>query len=113
MKLACRVALENYNKKLVDKRLGFWYILFNLNERETREMQSKTDAIKETLMNTFSGFVVAYAITSLLFPVMDKIGPFWVTVIMTVVSLIRSYYWRRVFNAKATKKLVDMAKETC
>ena len=65
--------------------------------------QSKKNSMVEIGMNTASGFVVSFAITSVLLPYIATIGAFGVTCIFTVVSLVRSYVWRRIFNKKAIK----------
>jgi ABC-type spermidine/putrescine transport system permease subunit I len=76
-------------------------------------MQTKRSMMIETLLNTFSGFVVSYAITSMLLPYMETLGAMAITWIFTIVSLIRSYVWRMIFNKKIAKKAVDIAAETC
>ena len=76
-------------------------------------MQTKRSMMIETLLNTFSGFVVSYAITTALLPFMETLGAFAITWIFTIVSLIRTYVWRMIFNKKIAKNYVDMAKETC
>ena len=63
-------------------------------------MQSKKGTCTEILLNTGSGFVVSFAITSFLLPYMVTVGAFGITCIFTVVSLVRSYIWRRIFNKK-------------
>jgi len=67
-------------------------------------MQNKKSSMVEVGLNTASGFVVSFAITSFLLPYMVGIGAFSVTCIFTVVSLIRSYFWRRFFNKKVLTK---------
>ncbi len=66
-------------------------------------MQSKKNSMVEILLNTGSGFIVSFAITSFLLPYMVTVGAFGITCIFTVVSLVRSYVWRRTFNRKAVK----------
>ena len=66
-------------------------------------MQSKKSSMVEIGLNTMSGFVVSFAITSFLLPYMAGIGAFGITCIFTVVSLVRSYAWRRIFNKKMVK----------
>jgi len=67
------------------------------------QVQSKKSSIIEISLNTGSGFIVSLLITSLLMPYMNDIGPFGITCIFTVVSLVRSYAWRRFFNNKIQK----------
>ena len=62
--------------------------------------QSKKSSIVEISLNTGSGFLVSLVITSLLLPYMEAVGAIGITSIFTVVSLIRSYTWRRFFNNK-------------
>ncbi len=63
-------------------------------------MQSKKGSLTEIGLNTASGFVVSFAITSFLLPYMVTVGAFGITCIFTVVSLVRSYVWRRIFNKR-------------
>lgn len=76
-------------------------------------MQTKRSMMIETLLNTFSGFVVSYAITTALLPYMETLGAMAITWIFTIVSLIRSYVWRMIFNRKIKKNYVDIAEKTC
>jgi len=62
--------------------------------------QSKKSSVIEISLNTGSGFIVSLIITTLLLPHMEDLGAFGITCIFTVVSLIRSYAWRRFFNNK-------------
>jgi hypothetical protein len=71
-------------------------------------MQSKRHSIAESVLNILSGSCIAYTIT--------QIGSFvgaWaispgenlsLTCILTVVSVVRSYFWRRVFNKHVKRK---------
>lgn len=65
-------------------------------------MQSRKHSILETLLNTLSGFIISWVMTLLVMPLfgfMVTAGQgFVITVIYTVVSVIRSYFWRRLFN---------------
>ncbi len=67
--------------------------------------QTKKGAMLEVVCNTFSGFLLSYLV------LMYVIAPtwnldishaddFWITCIMTVVSLTRSYFWRRIMTRK-------------
>jgi hypothetical protein len=49
----------------------------------------------------------------MLLPYMESLGAMAITWIFTIVSLIRSYVWRMIFNKKISKNYVDIAKETC
>ena len=70
-------------------------------------MQSKKSSCIEILLNTFSGFIVSFMVTTILLPYMGEIGAFGITCIFTVISLVRSYIWRRIFN----KKQLDIVTE--
>ena len=73
--------------------------------------QTKLESIIEVFCNYASGFIVAYLTYA--FIVMPnpwlKDSPFLVTMLFAVVSVIRSFLWRRFFNAglhKAVHKIV-------
>lgn len=65
--------------------------------------QSKTASLIEATINVASGFLVSLAVWTLV------VVPVWnlpvgmaenlqITVLFTVVSVLRSYIWRRIFN---------------
>jgi antibiotic biosynthesis monooxygenase (ABM) superfamily enzyme len=72
-------------------------------------MQSKKSSINEVLLNTGSGFIVSLTVTKALYPVLNILSPVTITLIYTVVSIIRSYIWRRLFNRKATSQIVNQS----
>ena len=66
--------------------------------------QSKTASLIEATLNVASGFLVSLAVWVLI------VVPVWnlpvsmaenlqITLLFTVVSVLRSYIWRRIFNA--------------
>lgn len=66
--------------------------------------QSRIESFIEATMNTMSGFVVAFFVWQCwVAPMFGFNLPlstnFWITSIFTVVSVVRSYVWRRFFNA--------------
>jgi hypothetical protein len=65
-------------------------------------MQSRKHSIWETTLNTASGFIVSWALTLIVLPwfgaPVSASSGFGITTIFTVVSVIRSYFWRRLFN---------------
>lgn len=65
-------------------------------------MQLRRHSFLEVCLNTASGFIVSYAATFLAFPaigVHTSAGQnLAVTGIFTVISIVRSYIWRRLFN---------------
>ena len=65
-------------------------------------MQSRKHSIIETILNTLSGFIISWVMTLFVLPwfgfnVTAGQG-FIITVIYTVVSVTRSYFWCRLFN---------------
>ena len=65
-------------------------------------MQTKKGSMTEVLLNTFSGFIISLILTYNLLPQFgfEVTGnqSVMITAIYTVVSVIRSYLWRRCFN---------------
>jgi len=62
--------------------------------------QTKLESWIEIFFNYLSGFIIAYLTYDLLImpsPVL-KNSPLMVTTIFTVISIVRSYVWRRFFN---------------
>lgn len=73
--------------------------------------QTKLESAIEVFFNYLSGFIIAYMVYAFIIlpSTWLKDSPFWVTMIFTVVSIIRSFLWRRFFNAglhKVVHKLV-------
>ncbi len=67
-------------------------------------MQTKKHSLIEAITNTAIGFVISFASTFLIFPVMGIKtsigGNLIITIYFTVISIIRSYVVRRWFNKK-------------
>lgn len=65
-------------------------------------MQLKRHSALEAFLNTASGFVLSYCIGLWLFPwfgfPVTHGENFAIVSVYTVVSVVRSYVWRRVFN---------------
>lgn len=65
-------------------------------------MQSKKQSFIEASTNTVVGFVISYASTFIIFPLMgfesSASKNIVITLFFTVVSVLRSYYLRRYFN---------------
>jgi len=73
-------------------------------------MQTKLHSLFESLANVIIGFVVAFITQLIVFPMYglpvslgQNVG---ITCIFTVVSVLRSYLVRRLFNAKI-KRVLD------
>lgn len=65
-------------------------------------MQSKKHSAIETATGTAVGFLISWAVTPfIMYAFGYHVGPtksFGITVVFTVISLVRGYYIRRVFN---------------
>ena len=64
--------------------------------------QTKKQSIIEVIANTVVGFIISVGVSVLLFPLMgipvtfgENIG---ITLIFTLISLVRSFVMRRIFN---------------
>lgn len=72
-------------------------------------MQTRKGSLLETTLNIGSGFIVAMLVWQLIAAPLfgyevTLYDNFWLTMIFTVVSVIRSYFWRRLFNYYIVKK---------
>ena len=72
-------------------------------------MQSKKSSMIEVFANTASGFIVSFTVTTFLLPYMGAMSALSITSIYTVVSLVRSYVWRRFFNKKVEVYTEELA----
>lgn len=71
--------------------------------------QSKLESAIEALLNIGSGFVVAMLVWQLVaaplwgyeVTLLDNLG---LTTLFTVVSLVRSYIWRRIFEGRIRRR---------
>ena len=67
-------------------------------------MQTKKQSFIESITNTLVGFVISFASTFLIFPLMgfeSSVGKnIVITLFFTVVSILRGYIIRRFFNNK-------------
>ncbi len=72
-------------------------------------MQSKLDSLSEAIFNTFIGFVIAFISQLVFFPIVGievtLAQNFILTVLFTLVSIIRGYIIRRYFNKKSHSKI--------
>lgn len=65
--------------------------------------QLRRHSVAEVLLNTATGFIISYTAGLFIFPLIFHHSVsagqnFWVVFIYTVISIARSYIWRRVFN---------------
>ena len=72
-------------------------------------MQTKLESLTEAIINTFIGFVIAFISQLVFFPIVGidvTLGQnFILTVLFTIVSIIRTYIIRRYFNKKSKSKI--------
>ena len=65
-------------------------------------MQSRKHSLLEALLNTASGFITSLITQWLVFPWFNFTPSLreniTITAIFTIVSIVRSYAWRRLFN---------------
>jgi hypothetical protein len=65
-------------------------------------VQKKRHSLLESCVSTGIGFTIAYVTTVLVLPLFNlrpsAAEAFWITSIFTVISIIRGYYVRRLFN---------------
>ena len=71
-------------------------------------MQTKLESLTEAVINTFIGFVIAFISQLIIFPIVSvdvTLGQnFILTILFTLVSIIRTYIIRRYFNKKSKSK---------
>jgi hypothetical protein len=72
-----------------------------------KALQTKAQSILEATLNIGSGFILSVIVWQILanymgipMPIGDNL---FITSIFTIVSLIRSYVWRRYFNKRHSK----------
>lgn len=89
-----------------------------IDERHTDELcesiekpwnQSRKESLIEATLNTLSGFLVSFGlwlfVVAPLFGIQSNpVESFWITSVFTVVSVARSYLWRRLFVNKFWRK---------
>lgn len=67
-------------------------------------MQSKRQSLIETLTSVFVGWLIGVILNLTILPLFDYnitvVDSLWVSLIFTVVSVIRGYVIRRFFNSK-------------
>lgn len=70
-------------------------------------MQAKKASLFEACLNTASGFVLSIVISNFYFWTIGAnvthAQNFSLVAILTVVSIVRSYVWRRIFNRRITQ----------
>jgi hypothetical protein len=77
--------------------------------------QSKLESSIEVCLNTASGFVISWCVYRyIVFPYMLTMSvdeqAWWITALFTVVSIFRSYFWRRFFASGVHKLVHSLAR---
>jgi len=72
-------------------------------------MQSKRESLMETGLNVGSGFLIAWIMTITVLPLFGLHTTinesFQITLIYTLVSILRGYLWRRYFNNITARRI--------
>ena len=73
--------------------------------------QTRLESLAEVLINVVIGWVIAFITQLIVFPMfgvhVSLSSQFWISVIFTVVSIIRGYVIRRWFNAGIHKLAIQ------
>lgn len=77
--------------------------------------QSKSESFVEACLNTASGFVVSllawrWIVAPLMGLPLDMQSNLIITGIFTVISIVRSYIWRRFFNKGLNRHILRLLK---
>ena len=74
-------------------------------------MQSKMESMIESLTSTTIGIIIGIVLNLTILPIfgypVSLSDSLWISVIFTIVSIVRSYVIRRFFNSKERKYDVD------
>ena len=74
-------------------------------------MQSKKQSLIETLTSVFVGWLIGVILNLTILPLFNYnitvVDSLWVSLIFTVISVVRGYLIRRFFNSKEKKYDVD------
>lgn len=74
-------------------------------------MQSKKQSLIETLTSVFVGWLIGVILNLTILPLFNYnitvVDSLWVSLIFTVISVVRGYLIRRFFNSKEIKYDVD------
>ena len=100
----CQALESCIHKEAIDAKLGRKGVQ---PPAPTPAGQSRTHSMAETMANIVVGFAASMVIQALVLPAMGHditlAQNFWITCIFTVVSVVRGYGIRRIFNRFQTK----------
>lgn len=64
--------------------------------------QPRRASLLEAFASTATGFIISYSATFAIMPLFglhtNASQNFWIVMIYTVISIVRQYIWRRIFN---------------
>ena len=67
-------------------------------------MQSKKQSLIESLTSTMIGIIIGIVLNLTILPIfgypVSVVDSLWISLIFTVISVVRSYAVRRIFNSK-------------
>ena len=70
-------------------------------------MQSKSESMIETLTSVFVGWLIGVILNLTILPLFNYnitvVDSLWVSLIFTMISVVRGYFIRRFFNSKEKK----------
>ena len=73
--------------------------------------QTRLESLAEVTINVIIGWVIAFVTQIIVFPAFNihvsLVNQFWISVIFTVVSIIRGYVIRRWFNAGIHRIVIE------
>ena len=76
--------------------------------------QTRLESLAEVTINVIIGWVIAFITQMIVFPAFNihvsLVNQFWISVIFTVVSIIRGYIIRRWFNAGIHRIAIEFIK---
>ena len=79
--------------------------------------QSRISSLAESVLNTASGFLISLVVWHVVGPwfgyTVTWSDNFLITSIFTVVSVARSYAWRRWFNGRIARRFAEHDIDTC
>lgn len=77
--------------------------------------QTRLESLAEVIINVIIGWVIGLVTQLIVFPIFDIhvtfSDQFWISVVFTVVSIVRSYAIRRWFNAGIHKVVVAFVRK--
>ena len=74
-----------------------------------RQLQKKQHSFAEAILGTFIGFAMSLAIGYMTYPhlnMKEHSGIFTATIVFTMLSVVRTYYVRRLFNYLHNKNIL-------